>query len=170
MRRAKEAAEKQDSPFKGKTGAVGGGLVDLSVSAAQRTRIARPIKLQFPKLTRCPSLESRGKAGDGDEAEESGVENNTSSAVLAVPAAAVGAVDLARIRSVGVGVLVGLVVVGRAGQDALDLAIAALVLGSRLGELLARVRNIARAGNVEGALDVLKRREFNTNELDWLAS
>lgn len=152
MRRAQRSRSKTklDSSFKGKTGGV--------VWCPQRTRIARPSKLQVPKLTKYPSLESRGEASNGDEAEEGGVEDKSGGGVLV---GAVGAVDVAGVGGRAVSVLVGLVIVGRAGEDTLDTAITTLAAGSSLLQLVARLLDVGSAGNVNGTLDVIKIREFN---------
>lgn len=144
----------------------------------QRTRIARPSKLQVPKLTRYPSLESRGEASDSDETEEGSVEDGARGAVLITT---IGAVDVAGVRGRAVGVLVGILVVGRAGEDTLDRAITALAAGSLLPQLVARLPDVSSARNIEGTLDVIKRRKvdaigsvlvlklviFQTEDLTW---
>jgi hypothetical protein len=107
-------------------------------------------------LTWYPSLESRGEGGDANETEESSVEGKTRSAVLLV-FVAVGAIDVARVGGVAVGVLVCVLVVGRAAEGALDLSVASLRLGSNLGERLARRPDIGGTGDVKGTLDILER-------------
>src|SRR5689334_16112130 len=133
MRRSQKQ-KTRDSSFKGKT--VGGGLrgfwFDLTPSARQEnSHLPDQVKLQVSQIDkRIRGLESRGETGNSDEAEERRVQDNTGSTVLVISAAS--AVDLTGAGCSAARVLVRLVVVGRAGEDALDLAIAALASGSRL--------------------------------------
>lgn len=105
-------------------------------------------------------LKSRSQTSDGDKAEERSIEDNARGAVL-IAVAAVSAVNVARVRGRAIGVVVGLLVVGSAGEDTLNVAVAALVARSRLRELVAGLADVGGRGDVKGTLDVVEGRELD---------
>lgn len=65
-------------------------------------------------------------------------------------------------RAVAIGAAsVGLLVVGRAGELALDDTVTTLGAGSVLLELSASILDVVGGGQLEGTLDILKAGEFN---------
>lgn len=114
-----------------------------------------------PNVTNPISLESRGERGNTNEAQEGDVEGDAGGAVLL---AVIAGVDVAIARAGAVGVFVGLVVVAGASEGARNAAVAALVAGGSLLELLARALHVAGGGDVEGALDNVELGEINPGE------
>lgn len=99
-------------------------------------------------------LQQGNKTTDQGQAEHGSVDDDASSRIVIVVAATAFATG-----SVFAGVLIGVLIVARAGEGALNLTTATLLARSELLEGVAGLVNIVGAGDVEGTTDVLERRE-----------